>query len=60
MKRHCKSKHAIEPCTLLFALNLGIYMVKKSEHGGVGYPIHVQKIVNANQGWIIDFEVESC
>ena len=38
MKRHCKSKHDIDTSysAVCCDIHLGIYMVKKSEHGGVG------------------------
>ena len=35
-------------------------MVRRSHHGGVGNPVHVQKIVNSNEERMIDCEVQSC
>ena len=62
MKRHYKSKHDRETTVTAVCCDRrrGLYMVRNSSHGGVGFPIHVQKIVNANEGNVTDCEVEGC
>ena len=61
MNRHNKTKHNLKPYTAICCdRGRGLYMVRRSHHGGVGFPIHVQKIVNSKRGNVIDCEVASC
>ena len=61
LKRHERCKHgAREPYTAICCDSKeGIYMVKRSTHGGIGFPLHVQKIVNANKGNRMECENQS-
>eukprot|EP00112_Aurelia_sp_Birch-Aquarium-sp1_P023018 Seg6701.2 transcript_id=Seg6701.2/GoldUCD/mRNA.D3Y31 product="hypothetical protein" protein_id=Seg6701.2/GoldUCD/D3Y31 len=61
LNRHNKTKHDLKPYTAICCdKGRGLYMVRRSHHGGVGFPIHVQKIVNSKRGNVIDCEVASC
>ena len=61
LKRHCKTKHNvnIEHSAVCYDTERGLYMVRRSKHEGISYPIHVQKILNSNEDKVIDCEVSS-
>ena len=62
MKRHCLIKHNLDPTYNAICCDVGegIYMVRKSKRGGIGYPLHVQKVVNSLDEKVIACEEESC
>ena len=64
MQRHMKTKHYSGEEQRFSAIccdrERGLYMVRKSHHGGIGYPLHVQKIANSTHGNVTDCELSSC
>eukprot|EP00112_Aurelia_sp_Birch-Aquarium-sp1_P013996 Seg2997.2 transcript_id=Seg2997.2/GoldUCD/mRNA.D3Y31 product="HMG domain-containing protein 3" protein_id=Seg2997.2/GoldUCD/D3Y31 len=62
MKRHCLIKHNLDPTYNAVCCDAGegIYMVRKSKRGGIGYPLHVQKVVNSLDDKVVACEEESC
>ena len=59
MNRHYKRWHNQEYTYTAVCCDKyeGFYMVKKSSHGGVSYPLHVQKSLKSG---LIDYEDERC
>eukprot|EP00795_Rhopilema_esculentum_P004137 gene4136-20321_t len=62
IKRHMKTIHNTE---FLFTAvccdrEKGLYMVKRSQHGGIGFPVHVLKKINYIDGVAVNCEVDSC
>ena len=62
MKRHLTTKHPSREIYKAVCCDraLGLYMVRNSPRGGVGYPIHVQKILHGGQEKVVDCENEAC
>eukprot|EP00112_Aurelia_sp_Birch-Aquarium-sp1_P019165 Seg469.5 transcript_id=Seg469.5/GoldUCD/mRNA.D3Y31 product="hypothetical protein" protein_id=Seg469.5/GoldUCD/D3Y31 len=62
MKRHCLIKHNLDPTynAVCYDAGEGIYMVRKSKREGIGYPLHVQKVVNSLDDKVVACEEESC
>ena len=62
LKRHERCKHgAHKPYAAICCdPKEGIYMVKWSAHGGIGFPLQVQKTVNSNEGNRMECENQSC
>ena len=51
MKRHMERKHGKKSCYTAVCgdRSIGLYMDRRSQHGGVGFPFHVQKVVNSSK-----------
>ena len=61
--RHCKSFHDDDFVARATCVDVerGLFLVRRSSHGGVGFPIHVKKVlVKADEGVGVECEDDSC
>ena len=61
--RHCKSFHDDDFVAKATCVDVerGLFLVRRSSHGGVGFPIHVKKVlVKADEGVGVECEDDSC
>ena len=58
--RHCREIHAMETVSMASCVyeEGGLFLVRSSCHGGVGYPIHVKKVMGKEHG--VQCEVKEC
>ena len=55
LKRHWASAHNyVDTKAVCCDQERGLYMVRKNEKGGIGYPVHVQKIIHDSTSTSID------
>ena len=60
LARHCREIHAWETVSMATCVDEegGPFLVRNSCHGGVGYPIHVKKVMGKEHG--VQCEVKEC
>lgn len=60
LARHCRVAHGVETASMAtcFDEEDGLFLVRNSSHGGVGYPIHVKKVMGSEHG--VQCEVRDC
>ena len=52
LARHCRVAHGVETAAMATCVDEedGLFLVRNSSHGGVGYPIHVKKVMGSEHG----------
>jgi len=60
LARHCREIHAMETVSMAICVDEegGPFLVRNSCYGGVGYPIHVKKVMGKEHG--VQCEVKEC
>ena len=60
LARHCREVHAMETVSMATCVDEegGLFLVRNSCYGGVGYPIHVKKVMGKENG--VQCEVTEC
>ena len=60
LARHCREIHAMETVSMVTCVDEegGLFPVRNSCHGGVGYPIHVKKVMGKEHN--VQCEVKEC